>query len=235
MEDAFNLSLLIGLSMTEGNQSVETIEQDIDIKPDATELLRAFISSLEYVTSTSTDSGNIPDGFKPKQEQITPDFGPAFCVENKNNNERVDRLFNTREELKSHFVPPKTEISFDNLLNSEGSHYKGLSLTPTSHPKLCAFGNNEKCILKQDNDSDFTSAPASQIEKRLVKNEWGSLVEKKTNPIIVRSAVDQLISGYPELENNIDGKYYQYCSVKFICLSTNTLYQHNFKVLYKSG
>lgn len=121
-------------------REVDTIENDIDIKPNATELLRASLCTDEY--STRAQANFDFDG-----SQITLKNGQSSCVEAKDEDEKLeikyehqvgDRYFATKDETKLAIVPPSTELGGErNILDLQYNvPHEDISYVQSPHPHV---------------------------------------------------------------------------------------------------
>lgn len=99
---------------------VDTMEQDIDIKPDVAELLRAraFLSTNSTLVQSQAHADGMPSygGFQKKQQQLTPDCGESSHVDvdmkNENQTYRMNPPFVTNKNLNQ-----KQEETNESALN----------------------------------------------------------------------------------------------------------------------
>lgn len=153
---------------------VDSMQNDIDIKPDATELLRVSLLTSECSPSKNAqqaDLGNNFGGFQIKQEQLTSKYGPSASPLNiEGENQRSDGLFivSTTEKQKSHISVPSTETGDkDNASVPKYAPNEEISLTtrtPVAHmvmtySPLCESEARQWHVLTTDAGNSRSDVP----------------------------------------------------------------------------
>lgn len=240
MTNASNFNLLPpGFHVEESGNSVGTMENENDVKPDATELYRASLSYSEYWTTAQNNFGNVTNQFQfqNKQDHVAPTYGPPFYMDTS--------AVRKEPDLQLHNAVPSLDIGHGKKsISGPGYvHSEGTPFTQTPHPymvmKYSVLDESDarqglgfevdtlkaKHVYKQNPshiDSELiasTSKTSSKTAQDNLSSEIRTdlkskfLMEKKTCPVNVTGVVDQLNSGCSELENGIAGNYHKYHTI----------------------